>query len=330
MLQDTNSVTHLSMKGLEKYIKDTTGLSVRIHPVNEKELDRLPLFIRKGFALAIGLLDDKELIFIFPELNESQGPKQLQMHVSKIEDILGLNAVLVFDEIDSYMRQQLSQMRAAFVVPGEQLYIPWMFISLDERKKRRLRNVEHFYPATQSILIFHLWKMPLNGMNLRETSRHFNYSRMTISRAMKELEAVGVCETHGAWEKKLEFKGAKREIWNKAKEFMKNPVSQRVEFMEIVDQKSLTVSGINALSMYSNLSGDIHPVFAVSKEGYKSIRKSNQASRFGETILEVWNYDPVLLEKNGRADPFSLYLTLKDNDDERVQIAIEEMMEAVL
>ena len=320
----------LSMKALEKYIKDATGFMVHIHPMNEKELERLPFFIRKGFAFATGRLEEKEVIFISPELNEKQGPKQLQMHVSNVEDVLGLNAIVVFDVLDSYMRQQLAQMRAAFVVPGEQLYIPWMFISLDERKNRRLRKVEHFYPATQSILIYHLWKLPLYGMNLSEVADHFNYSRMTISRGIKELEAVGVCETHGEWEKTLEFKGTKREIWNKTKEFMKNPVSKHVEFMEIADHNALTVSGINALSRYSNLSGDTQPVFAVGKESFKSVRELNQVSKYGETILEVWNYDPLLLEKEGIADPFSLYLSLKDQDDERVQIALDEMMEAVL
>lgn len=318
------------MKTLEKYIKETTGFFIHIHPMNEKDLKRLPFFIRKGFSFATSCLAEKEVIFISPELNEVQGPKQLQMYVSKIEDVLGLNAILVFDVLDSYMRRQLAQMRAAFVVPGEQLYIPWMFITLDERKNRRLRKVEHFYPSTQSILIYHLWKLSLNGMNLGEAARHFNYSRMSVSRAMKELETVGICEMHGKWEKKLEFKGTKREVWNKAKEFMKNPVRKRVEFMELADHNNLIVSGINALSRYSNLSEDTHPVFAVSSEHYKSVRELNQINKYGETVLEVWNYDPMLLGKKGVADPFSLYLSLKDQDDERVQIALKEMLEAVL
>lgn len=318
------------MEKLQKYIKDTTGLSVYIDPVNEIELDKLPLFIRKGFVFTRAWLLDTEFIFVSPELTEIPGPKQLQMQVSKIEDILGLNAVLVFDVLDPYMRRQLAQMKAAFIVPGEQLYIPWMFIALDERKNRRLRKVEYLYPATQSILIYHLWKLPLNGMNLREVAHHFKYSSMTISRAMKELKAAGICETYGDWEKILEFKGTKRDVWNKAKEFMKNPVNKRVEFVDIAESNALTVSGFNALSKYSNLSGGTHPVFAVNRENFKSVREMNQVNKYGETILEVWSYDPLLLEKDGIADPFSLYLSLKDSDDERVQIALEEMMEAVL
>jgi len=35
--------------------------------------------------------------------------------------------------------------------------------------------------------------------------------------------------------------------------------------------------------------------------------------------LELWKYDPALFARNGIVDPISLALSLKDNDDERVQ-----------
>ena len=43
--------------------------------------------------------------------------------------------------------------------------------------------------------------------------------------------------------------------------------------------------------------------------------------------LEIWRYDPAMFATDGIVDPFSLYLSLKDSKDERIQIALEEMME---
>jgi hypothetical protein len=46
--------------------------------------------------------------------------------------------------------------------------------------------------------------------------------------------------------------------------------------------------------------------------------------------IQFWSYDP--LHNNtatGTVDPFSLYLSLKDDHDDRVQMCLDEMMENV-
>ena len=43
--------------------------------------------------------------------------------------------------------------------------------------------------------------------------------------------------------------------------------------------------------------------------------------------LEVWRYDPQILTEEETVDPFSLYLSLKETEDERIESALTEMME---
>ncbi|WKZ71730.1 MAG: hypothetical protein QY308_08880 [Ignavibacteriaceae bacterium] len=45
--------------------------------------------------------------------------------------------------------------------------------------------------------------------------------------------------------------------------------------------------------------------------------------------LEIWKYNPRPLSDGGTVDIFSLYATLQHDPDERVQAALEEMMEGV-
>ena len=52
--------------------------------------------------------------------------------------------------------------------------------------------------------------------------------------------------------------------------------------------------------------------------------------QFGESGVEVWKYNPRLLTETGTVDRLSLYLLLKDYDDERVQIELENMMNEIL
>ena len=46
--------------------------------------------------------------------------------------------------------------------------------------------------------------------------------------------------------------------------------------------------------------------------------------------IQFWSYEPPCNNiANGTVDPFSLYLSLKDDHDERIQMCLDEMMEKV-
>ena len=46
-------------------------------------------------------------------------------------------------------------------------------------------------------------------------------------------------------------------------------------------------------------------------------------------LLQLWTYPPAIITSAG-VDPFSLYLTQKDESDERIQIALDELINEVL
>jgi len=320
----------ICMEELTKYIKNTTGLDLAFLPVQNQALKKLPLFMRKGFRFFMGELAGRELLFLHPEEKEIPPPKQLHAQVEKIEEQFGMNAVLVLEQVEPYMRNQLVQKRMAFVVPSEHIYIPWMFIALDERKRLKLAHVETFYPATQTLLIYHLWKHPLNGLNLKEIATHLDYTAMTVTRAVRELEAAELCTTRGGRQKIVEFEGANQEVWERAKPYMKNPVQKEFKGVSTGDAGNWTVAGINALAAYTNLDSTYDNTFAVKKEEYIKVEQTAKAAEPGEGTVQLWNYDPAALAKERIADPFSVYLSLNDHEDERVQIALEEMMDDVL
>ena len=44
--------------------------------------------------------------------------------------------------------------------------------------------------------------------------------------------------------------------------------------------------------------------------------------------LEIWSYDPIRLAVGKQiVDPFSLYLSMQDDEDERTQMELENMLE---
>ena len=95
-----------------------------------------------------------------------------------------------------------------------------------------------------------------------------------------------------------------------------------------------TKAGLLALAHYSSLAEPTNPVFAVDRKKWKRIQASKNIKILDlaepdALELEIWSYSPDLFAKSGVVDRFSLYLSLRATDDERVEAALEEMMEQV-
>ena len=45
--------------------------------------------------------------------------------------------------------------------------------------------------------------------------------------------------------------------------------------------------------------------------------------------VEAWSYDPCVLTELGTADPLSVYLTLRESPDERIQEQLEALIQEI-
>lgn len=93
-------------------------------------------------------------------------------------------------------------------------------------------------------------------------------------------------------------------------------------------------AGLSALAYYSTLAEPANPVFALEGKKWNEIKsdKNVKVLDIAEPYacgLKIWSYPSKLFAKSGVVDRFSLFLSLQANDDERVQSALEEMMEQV-
>ena len=46
---------------------------------------------------------------------------------------------------------------------------------------------------------------------------------------------------------------------------------------------------------------------------------------FGGAVIEVWSYDPTILERDGCVDDISLLLSMDNDPNERVQMCLDEI-----
>lgn len=323
------------MVELKSYIRKVTGFDVEELRYPADALQRLPLFIREGYDFLFGEFYDHQIVFVEPKTADDVTPSQLQKHIPKIESAFANPVVLVIEDMTYYLKEQLIKSRIAFIVPGKQLFIPFMFMDLSEQAKIRTTRSEYFSPSTQCVLIYHLWVASFEGLNFQEIADLFDYTPRTIGRCAKELEDAGVCKITGSKSKHLEFSMNKKDIWERAHEYLVSPVKEsKWLFNEPDDRHCYRVAGLPALSKYSNISSGRMKVYAMEAKTYRELKNIGEVTDtlFNEVDkqLQLWNYDPTILTSDDFVDPFSLYLSLKDDPDERVQIEMEKMLEEVL
>jgi hypothetical protein len=90
-------------------------------------------------------------------------------------------------------------------------------------------------------------------------------------------------------------------------------------------------AGLTALAHYSMLATPSYTTCALSREDWKALRQRHKiidvpAQDPDASEIEVWRYPPALFAEHGIVDPFSLYLSLKADRDERTETALEEMI----
>jgi len=144
-----------------------------------------------------------------------------------------------------------------------------------------------------------------------------------ISRAIKWLNENHLVTLSPGREKQLTFVKDGYELWQLALPMLQNPCERVMRCDAPLDAP---MAGEEALAEDSMLAEPGYHCWAISKE--QAREKANLLSKeYGEHRVEVWRYDPALLcDGTDKVDKLSLYLTLKDTQDERVHKELNQLM----
>jgi len=317
------------MNQIIDYLRNTIGLDVEVLGNLNIHTGQLPFHLKQGNEFNEIKINGRRLVFVKPRYSEHPAPDQIHHQMEQIKEILQLQPVYIFEKVDTYTRKRMVQNRTAFIVENKQMYIPFLFIDFEERKTIK-ESKEFLSPSAQCILIYHLLVEPLNDRNLKFIAETLAYSKMTITRSVKELETFGLCELERSKDKRVRFVKGAKEIWAAAKEKMKSPIKKSVWVEEMPMNQNLLHGGISALASYTNLSEDRQPTYVVNTEAYNQLKRDHELigenKKYGQVALEIWKYDPKVLSTQDTVDPISLFLSLQTNEDDRVQQALEQMI----
>jgi len=314
----------------KRYLEDTLDVRAEIRSIDLSA--QLPYFYSEHYRFYD--LDLNGVSYLLCEGRDILVAKQVRTQLTELESRIGRQSIYLNTEINANLRRSLVENRVSFIVPNNQIYLPKLGIVFNERYRITFKTKDSLSPAAQVILLRAILNHEYDMVTASEYAKRLKYTVMSVSRAFAELQEYGIVSREENWKEKpfmWLFKG--RELWDKALPFLINPVRRS---MWIVDNDRLPycVAGITALSRYSMINEDDFNTYAT----ISSIAKNNldiveisQDSRPADNVtkMQIWKYNPKLISSEDCVDRLSLYLSMRDSKDERIQISLDEMMAGI-
>lgn len=331
---DTTTAQRADDTAVHAYLHETLGIAPKVRAW--AGAGKLPYFLQEAFELRELKLLDRQILLAIDQRSGQPTPANVRVQIDKLRQLAGMPVVYVTRSLASYERKRLIEQKVPFLVPGNQLYLPDLGIDLREYfRKPTVAAQTALSPATQAMLIALLLRRPWRAeWQPAEMIGDLGYTPMTLSRAVNELAAAGIAtlraEGRSRW---LHAERTAAQTWGHARPLLRSPVKRRVWVLLPPKSKPrpLRLAGLSALARLSMLAEPQWPTYAVDQAQWKSATQAGFETSPepipGACEWEIWHYSPALVRNGATVDPLSLTLSLQGSQDERVQLALDELKE---
>ena len=307
------------------FIENTLHEKIDFMPY--KETENFPLILLARYDYFLAKIQERPCLFIMPK--EKVNLSQLRKDQQRIQILSNFYCILYLTYLNTYAREKMILENIPFILEGKQIYLPSLGLSLKPNETRSLNSYTQISFLTQKFLLSAIYES-WNELGVSESAMKMNVSKMSMSRVFDEIEAleIPVLDTTKKARKFVQAE-SKQETWKKIKAFMRSPLLK--EYRVETDSFSfLLKSGLSALAALSLLQDDEIPTYAIGKyeikeKGIQQQKQVPKDEKPGCIIQELGYCIPWKLKQS--IDPLTIYLLLKENEDPRVQLSIEEMLE---
>ena len=306
------------------------GRRLEIEPRNKDRLKGITVGEKLSFNFYDGTYQGMSLLFVEPKKGNPT-PRECDITGKRLAETLGLPAVFILAPGPTYERQRLMDKGVYFIMSEQYVHLPTV-VAMEKTTNRK--KAESLTPAAQYLLLYHLQVGSLEGMSARDITPLIPYSYESVTLGITCLEDVGLCQKiqNGQRSKVIHFELKGKELWDKAQNVLLSPVDNRIYCDDIRLEGPHPVCGINALAHYTMLNPDKERMMMMTVKEYRAVKAANAIDNpniyDGNIIIEVWKYPVVknIGNKNEWVDPLSLVLSLREDDDPRVEKEVERII----
>ncbi len=275
-------------------------------------------------------LDDLQFVVLIGHAANRNTPAIVAKHAEEVAARWKGSVLYATDKLSATDRSRLVSSKLPFVVPGRQLYLRPLGVDFRERYSAHGTTRTVLSGVAQLIVLSAIHKRDWALQGPTEMARHLSYTKMTTGRAFGEIEAMGLASVHSLGrQRRLLFRYEGRNLWDAAAPLLRSPVKAEAEVDLLPSGTRLLAAGLSALAQLTGLAAPAQSVYATRLLRSRSGRPEGHGGqdRSAKYRLQTWIYDPAPLAEGHRVDRLSLFLSLREIADERVEKALDELLE---
>lgn len=312
----------------ELYLKENIDEQITIKPWPKK--NSYPIFLRDSYNFyEVTILGTK--CILVEAVDEMPNVDQLQKHIKQIKNLTDRQVVLFYRDITRYRRKSLIENRIAFVIEDGQMYLPFLGLDLKKVQENIQEEAKGFTTPAQITYLYFLYHKE-EVVNTTDLAKKLGFNIMTASRALNSLYNANLItyDVGGMTGRSKVYKRIEDpDYFLRGRDYLKTPV-RKIIYSKTRPLGTLA-AGMDALAELSMMNPPDHPIIAIDRnklniEQVEAVKNKDLIKDSKLVELELWDYDPGLFSINGHVDPLSLYASLKDETDERVEQALEEVL----
>lgn len=305
------------------YLSKICGSEVKHSKATDNDKKVLPIALASSYTWYNVQLLGIDITLAIPKDEETCTPAVLQKHGAIATQKTNKHIVFVLSNIAPYNMTRLVASRVNFIVSGKLIFIPSLLLELKTPVVSKTLEEEQMPPFAQCMILYQLQCGNLNGMTAYDLADKFAVSYPGVSRALRWMEAHNIIRQIGTKMKTVEFCCIGKNLWEQTNSMMTSPV-EKVMYSDDIPENSL-IAGENAMERYTMLASPSYATVAVSKHEAKQ-NSGMLDKEFGEHKVQIWKYNPLVLANNETVDKLSLFLSLRNDEDERIQMELDTLI----
>ena len=306
-------------------LNDIFGVKVQYGNWNKQSA--LPVYIACSYDFSTVTLNGCRCIVLSPTEELATIPA-LKKQIERIQAIDNVPVVIKLPTISPYRRKKMIENRIPFVT-GRQAFLPFIGAFLTDENEE-VKEVTKFMFSTQQLVLMYLYNSG-SRLYVSDATKMLPFTAMTMSRAVKQLESTGLFSvTKDGVNKVIGSDYSKRELYKKIREYMTSPVRKIGYLNKTEITNDMVLAGDSVLSEVTMLNPDRVKTYAVHVKCFEQTRLVNELVDPDEQVrVELWEYDPRQFSDDNMADRLSVALSFSANEDERIEEAVEDLLERV-
>ena len=314
---------------VEEYLKENIDDEIKISLIQDEYPFSIMLKENYNFYLVKILNRTCLLVEITHKLPEID---KLQKQLNQIRNITDKEIVLLIKEISTFKRKTLIKNKISFVMENGQMYLPFLGLDLKKINTTTKEKKKFFTTPAQIAYQYFLFNKDTE-INASDYANALGIKIMTASRALNELYNANLLYyvIKGKTGRSKVYKRVEDpNYFLKGRVYLKNPI-RKIAYTHTKPVGAM-IAGMDALSSLSMINPPNHRIVAIEHKSLNKLQyfvEREEAFSYDSNPIEVqlWDYDPKMFTYNkNHVNLISLYASLKDKRDERIEQALNEVL----